>query len=85
MGQTGATASMTSAVDAGTAESGASGGTLVTVDGRTLPLRDVRLRCDARGGLARVVLEQRLPLACCRSQTAPISAVRCAIRRASAT
>jgi len=36
-----------------------SGGRLVSVDGRTLPLRGVTLRADARGGVARVVLEQR--------------------------
>jgi Ca-activated chloride channel homolog len=35
------------------------GGRLVTADGRTLPLRGVTLRADARGGVARVVLEQR--------------------------
>src|SRR5687768_14143802 len=35
------------------------GGTLVSVDGRTLPLRGAVLRADARGGIARVVLEQR--------------------------
>ncbi|MDB4966512.1 MAG: hypothetical protein JWN44_2201 [Myxococcales bacterium] len=35
------------------------GGRLVSVDGRTLPLRGVTLRADARAGLARVVLEQR--------------------------
>ena len=34
------------------------GGRLVSVDGRTLPLRAVRLWADAKGGLARVVLEQ---------------------------
>lgn len=36
-----------------------SGGRLVTTDGRTLPLRGAVLRADARGGVARVVLEQR--------------------------
>jgi Ca-activated chloride channel family protein len=36
-----------------------SGGRMVTADGRTLPLRGAELRVDARGGLARVVLEQR--------------------------
>src|SRR5437868_14573503 len=36
-----------------------SGGRLVTADGRTLPLRGATLRADARGGIARVVLEQR--------------------------
>jgi Ca-activated chloride channel homolog len=35
------------------------GGRLVTADGRTLPLRGATLRADARGGIARVVLEQR--------------------------
>jgi Ca-activated chloride channel family protein len=36
-----------------------SGGRLVTADGRTLPLRGATLKADARGGVARVVLEQR--------------------------
>lgn len=36
-----------------------SGGYLVAKDGRTMPLRGVSLRADARGGIARVVLEQR--------------------------
>lgn len=36
-----------------------SGGYLVARDGRTLPLRGVSLRAEARGGVARVVLEQR--------------------------
>ncbi len=36
-----------------------SGGYLVARDGRTLPLRRVSLRAEARGGVARVVLEQR--------------------------
>jgi Ca-activated chloride channel homolog len=36
-----------------------SGGYLVARDGRTMPLRGVSLRADARGGIARVVLEQR--------------------------
>lgn len=41
-------------------EAGAgSGGYLVAKDGRTMPLRGVSLRADARGGIARVVLEQR--------------------------
>ena len=35
------------------------GGRLVTADGRTLALRGASLRVDARGGIARVVLEQR--------------------------
>jgi Ca-activated chloride channel family protein len=35
------------------------GARLVTADGRTLPLRGAVLRADARGGIARVVLEQR--------------------------
>ena len=35
------------------------GGRLVTADGRTLALRGAVLRADARGGIARVVLEQR--------------------------
>src|SRR5262245_41640685 len=35
------------------------GARLVTVDGRSLPLREVSLRAEAAGGLARVVLEQR--------------------------
>jgi len=41
------------------AEQNGSGGRLVTADGRTLPLRGATLRADARGGVARVVLEQR--------------------------
>ena len=36
-----------------------SGGRLVTADGRTLPLKGASLRAEARGGVARVVLEQR--------------------------
>ncbi|HZN94619.1 MAG TPA: VIT domain-containing protein, partial [Myxococcales bacterium] len=36
-----------------------SGGRLVTADGRALPLLGASLRADARGGLCRVVLEQR--------------------------
>lgn len=36
-----------------------SGGRLVSTDGRSLPLAGVRLAADARGGIARVVLEQR--------------------------
>lgn len=44
----------------GEPEAGAgSGGYLVAKDGRTMPLRGVSLRADARGGIARVVLEQR--------------------------
>jgi len=35
------------------------GGRLVASDGRTLPLRAVTITADTRGGLARVVLEQR--------------------------
>ena len=35
------------------------GGRLVTVDGRALALKEVRLSADARGGLARVTLTQR--------------------------
>ena len=35
------------------------GGRLVASDGRTLPLRAVAITADTRGGLARVVLEQR--------------------------
>lgn len=35
------------------------GGRLVTVDGRTLPLRGASLRAEAKGGIARVVVEQR--------------------------
>src|SRR5262245_13142378 len=35
------------------------GGRLVASDGKTLPLRGITLSADARGGLARVVLEQR--------------------------
>jgi Ca-activated chloride channel family protein len=36
-----------------------SGGRLVSVDGRALPLRDATLRADARGGIARVTVAQR--------------------------
>ena len=36
-----------------------SGGRLVSVDGRELPLKSAKLTTDARGGIARVVLEQR--------------------------
>ncbi|HYV48235.1 MAG TPA: VIT domain-containing protein [Myxococcaceae bacterium] len=36
-----------------------SGGRLVSADGRTLPLLGASLRADAKGGLCRVVLEQR--------------------------
>jgi len=36
-----------------------SGGRLVTVDGRVLPLRGVAVHADACGGIARVTLEQR--------------------------
>src|SRR5690348_17393871 len=43
----------------GEAGGNASGGRMVTADGRTLPLRGASLRADARGGVARVVLEQR--------------------------
>jgi Ca-activated chloride channel family protein len=35
------------------------GGRLVTADGRTLPLRGVTVRAEAKGGVARVVLTQR--------------------------
>ncbi|HEX9105209.1 MAG TPA: VIT domain-containing protein, partial [Polyangia bacterium] len=35
------------------------GGRLVTADGRTLALKGASVRADARGGIARVVLEQR--------------------------
>ncbi len=36
-----------------------SGGRLLATDGRVLPLTEARLRAEARGGVARVVLEQR--------------------------
>ncbi len=39
--------------------SGSSGGRLVSVDGRSLPLEETRLSVEARGGLARAVLVQR--------------------------
>src|SRR5262245_34664311 len=42
-----------------TAGGQAAGGQLVASDGRKLPLRGITLSADARGGLARVVLEQR--------------------------
>jgi Ca-activated chloride channel homolog len=35
-----------------------SGSRLVAMDGRVLPLRQTQLKADARGGLARVLLEQ---------------------------
>jgi len=35
------------------------GGRLVATDGRALPLKESRLKADAKGGVARVVLEQR--------------------------
>jgi Ca-activated chloride channel family protein len=41
------------------AENGSAGGRLVSVDGRTLPLRGTTVTATARAGLARVVLEQR--------------------------
>src|SRR5689334_21051527 len=34
------------------------GGRLVSVDGRTLPLLGTKVTADAKGGIARVVLEQ---------------------------
>src|SRR5262245_13584036 len=40
-------------------DAGSPGGRLVASDGRTLPLRSVKMSATARGGLARVVLEQR--------------------------
>jgi Ca-activated chloride channel family protein len=43
----------------GTANDRSAGGRLVATDGRTLPLKWVSIRADTRGGLARVVLEQR--------------------------
>lgn len=47
-------------VDARGRDDGAApGGYLVAKDGRTMPLRGVSLRAEARGGVARVVLEQR--------------------------
>src|SRR5262245_24372684 len=42
-----------------TAGGQAAGGQLVASDGRKLPLRGITLSANARGGLARVVLEQR--------------------------
>ncbi len=51
-------------VATGTVDERSTGGRLVTSDGRTLPLRGVKLRADARGGLARVVLEQRFVNPC---------------------
>ncbi len=42
----------------------ASGGRLVAISGRALALRSATLRADARGGLARVVLEQRFENHC---------------------
>ena len=46
-------------VDPQAAQGSGTGGHLVARDGRTLPLRGVSLRADARGGVVRVVLEQR--------------------------
>jgi Ca-activated chloride channel family protein len=46
-------------MNAGSMNNESTGGRLVTADGRTLPLRGASLRADARGGIARVVLEQR--------------------------
>src|SRR2546422_3907305 len=43
----------------GASESRSAGGRLVASDGRPLPLRVVKIGAEARGGLARVVLEQR--------------------------
>ncbi len=43
----------------GTNHDESTGGRLVTADGRTLALRGATLRAEARGGIARVVLEQR--------------------------
>ncbi|HXA50372.1 MAG TPA: VIT domain-containing protein, partial [Candidatus Acidoferrum sp.] len=40
-------------------EGNSSGGRLVGIDGRLLPLRSVALRGDAAGGLGRIILEQR--------------------------
>ncbi|MBI5545063.1 MAG: VWA domain-containing protein, partial [Deltaproteobacteria bacterium] len=45
------------AMDSSTNES--CGGHLVASDGRALPLKESRLRADARGGVARITLEQR--------------------------
>jgi Ca-activated chloride channel homolog len=49
------------AMNAPTSSTGyeSSGGRLVSADGRTLPLMGASLRADAKGGLCRVVLEQR--------------------------
>src|SRR5687768_13433617 len=41
------------------AEQTGSGGRLVAVDGRSLPLRGAELRADAKAGVARVLLIQR--------------------------
>jgi Ca-activated chloride channel family protein len=42
-----------------TTDPASSGGRLIAIDGRVLPLRGAALSGDARGGLARAVLEQR--------------------------
>jgi Ca-activated chloride channel family protein len=53
------TVNVARSVEQGEAGGNASGGRMVTADGRALPLRGASLRADARGGVARVVLEQR--------------------------
>src|SRR3954469_19694360 len=42
-----------------TQEGASAGAELATTDGRSLPLVAVRLAAEARGGIARLVLEQR--------------------------
>jgi len=46
-------------VSGGATERKNTGGRLVTLDGRVLPLRGVAIAADAGGGLARVRLKQR--------------------------
>ncbi len=50
---------MNSATMNATYEQETSGGRIVSTDGRVLPLVSVEIAADARGGIARVVLEQR--------------------------
>jgi Ca-activated chloride channel family protein len=47
------------ATDEMTQDEESSGGRLVSTDGRTLPLAGAKVAAEARGGIARVVLEQR--------------------------
>jgi Ca-activated chloride channel family protein len=53
-----AVTTLTAGAHAG-AQEGAGGGRLVAADGRPLPLQETRLTVEARGGVARAVLQQR--------------------------